>query len=174
MQTLDLDVWRMTHDSIDLNLSPSQLSHFRSFLPPSSNLTLFIPSLQDLIDQSTPSEMDSKAVWDVSTLSTPFHDSYHSLEEMDVFGDELAAKFGPLGIEVEKFSVGQSWEGREIRGWKARAKRDDKDEDGESVEREFVVQSGQHAREVSSLPTYILYRNRLWSFASMGPGADYD
>lgn len=150
-QVLGLDVWRMTHESIDFNLSPSQLSHLQSFLPESSNLTLFIPSLQDLIDQSTPNEMEGQAIWDVSTLSTPFHDSYHSLEEMDVFGDELAAKFGPLGIEVEKFSVGQSWEGREIRGWKARTKKDDDDDGEEGVEREFVVQSGQHAREVSLL-----------------------
>lgn len=142
-------MWRMTHTTIDLNLSPSQLSHLRDFLPQSSNLTLFIPSLQELVDQSTPSESITQSGWDVSTLSTPFHDSYHSLEEMDVFGDALAAKFGPLGMEVERFSVGQSWEGREIRGWKARAKRSSDDE--ESVEREFVIQSGSHAREVSPL-----------------------
>lgn len=144
-----MDVWRSTHDAIDLNLSPAQLTHLQAFLPASHNLTLFIPSLQDLIDQSRPDEFASQADWDVSTLSTPFHDSYHSLEEMDVFGDALAAKFGPMGIEVEKFSVGQSWEGREIRGWKARAKK--MDDEHEDFERELVIQSGQHAREVCTI-----------------------
>lgn len=84
----------------------------------------------------------------MSSLSSTFHDAYHSLEEMDVFGDELAAKFGPLGIQVEKFSIGQTWEGREIRGWKA--KMTDGKGDDKIGEREFVVQSGQHAREVGS------------------------
>jgi extracellular matrix protein 14 len=112
-------------------------------------MTLFIPSLQELVDQSTPSSA-LVGGWDVSTLGSSFHDSYHSLEEMDVFGDALASKFGPMGIEVERFSVGQSWEGREIRGWKARMKNDQVK--GEPVgEREFVVQSGQHAREVCFL-----------------------
>jgi len=73
------------------------------------------------------------------------------------------------GIRVEGFSVGQTFEGREIRGWKAwyepiegtpefkKGKKGKKgkggkgkkpDEGDSKVELEFVVQSGQHAREV--------------------------
>jgi extracellular matrix protein 14 len=110
-------------------------------------MTLFIPSLQDLVDQSRVVVPQLEGGWDLSTLSaSTFHDSYHSLEEMDVFGDALVSKFGPMGIQVEKFSVGQTWEGREIRGWKARMASPGAEPVGE---REFVVQSGQHAREVS-------------------------
>lgn len=102
------------------------------------------------MDQSALSSNPLSGVsgWDLNSLSSTFHDGYHSLEEMDVFGDELAAKFGPMGIQVEKFSVGQSWEGREIRGWKAKMAKSGKGDD-KAGEREFVVQSGQHAREVS-------------------------
>jgi hypothetical protein len=143
---------------IDLHLSPSQLPQLEAFLPESSNLTLFIPSLQDLVDQSAgPSTLTSG--WGLSSLSSTFHDAYHSVEEMDVFGDELAAKFGPLGIQVEKFSVGQTWEGREIRGWKA--KMTDGKGDDKVGEREFVVQSGQHAREVGSLKFQAVLGARL-------------
>ena len=112
-------------------------------------MTLFIPSLQGLVDKSRV-VVQTEGELDLSTLSaSTFHDSYHSLEEMDVFGDALASKFGPMGIQVEKFSVGESWEGREIRGWKARMTSSNAEPVGE---REFVVQSGQHAREVRSHP----------------------
>lgn len=141
---LDLDIWRSTPSTIDLHLSSSELPQFQSFLPESYNMTLFIPSLQDLVDKSRV-VIQNEAELDLSTLSaSTFHDSYHSLEEMDVFGDALASKFGPMGIQVEKFSVGESWEGREIRGWKARMTSSNAEPVGE---REFVVQSGQHARE---------------------------
>ena len=111
-------------------------------------MTLFIPSLQTLVDQSHAKVEMTEGGWDLSTLSSNFHDSYHSLEEMDVFGDALASKFGPLGIQVEKFSVGETWEGREIRGWKARMAVESENGKEPVGEREFVVQSGQHAREV--------------------------
>lgn len=136
-----------------------------------------IPSVQELVDLSAPVDesLNGEASWDVSTLSTPFHDSYHSLEEMDAFGDELAAKFGPMGIEVEKFSVGQSWEGREIRGWKIRAADDEDEEEKEKVERELVVQSGQHAREVryppTASPTQVELADRLAIVGRPGIGA---
>lgn len=146
-QLLDLDIWRSTPSAIDLHLSPSELPQFQSFLPESYNMTLFITSLQDLVDKSRV-VIQNEGELDLSTLSaSTFHDSYHSLEEMDVFGDALASKFGPMGIQVEKFSVGESWEGREIRGWKARMTSGNAEPMGE---REFVVQSGQHAREVRS------------------------
>jgi hypothetical protein len=118
-------------------------------------MTIFIPSLQTLVDQSHTKVEMTDGGWDLSTLSSSFHDSYHSLEEMDVFGDALASKFGPLGIQVEKFSVGESWEGREIRGWKARMVVEPESENGKEPvgEREFVIQSGQHAREVCHVRT---------------------
>jgi hypothetical protein len=116
-------------------------------------MTLFIPSLQDLVDKSRV-VIQTEGGLDLSSLSaSTFHDSYHSLEEMDVFGDALASKFGPMGIQVEKFSVGESWEGREIRGWKVRMTSSNAEPVGE---REFVVQSGQHAREVSPIPVFTL------------------
>jgi len=115
-------------------------------------MSIFIPSLQELVNESRV-VLPMGEGWDVSTLSaSTFHDSYHSLEEMDVFGDALASKFGPMGIQVEKFSVGETWEGREIRGWKARMASTNADPVGE---REFVVQSGQHAREVRLFRPYI-------------------
>jgi extracellular matrix protein 14 len=103
-------------------------------------------------------------------METTFHNSYHSLEDIYSFGDALAAGFdGKRGVRVEAFTVGETFEGREIRGWKAwyepvegtpefkkkkkgkkgKGGKGKKPDEGDSgVELEFVVQSGQHAREV--------------------------
>jgi hypothetical protein len=129
---------------------------------------VWISDLQSLVDAATPPLHQPPLVDDddvgilgfpMDSLDTPFHDAYHSLEELYAFADQMAVRFDGDGIKVESFSVGQSFEGREIRGWKAsmdsqvfgRGQDEDQDEDPEEEQlvREFVIQSGQHAREVS-------------------------
>ena len=109
--------------------------------------------------------------WDLETIATAYHDGYHSLEDMYGFGDALLQRFdGVEGLKMETFVVGESFEGRQIRGWKARIVPGKGDErvmasgsggrkgkgkrGGEMVEAEteleFIVEGGQHAREVST------------------------
>jgi hypothetical protein len=108
--------------------------------------------------------MSASSSWDVGSLDSSFHDGYHTLDDIITFGDALAAGFDGLdGLHVESFVLNQTTEeGRDIRGWKAwiepessavagkkgrKGRKDAEQED--DVELEFVVQSGQHAREVS-------------------------
>ncbi|WVQ75021.1 hypothetical protein IAR50_004630 [Cryptococcus sp. DSM 104548] len=97
--------------------------------------------------KSKPAKVDP---FNLTTLSTPFHDSYHSLADIFKFGDRLIETFnGVGGLEVWDFTVGTSWEGREIKGWSARfGSEPENGEDGEEEpRRELVVMSGQHGRE---------------------------
>jgi len=129
----------------------------------------FIPDVQHLIDISTPpSSYSSEDIerLDLSSLDTPYHDAYHPLEEIYAFGDALTTQFRGM---LEGFEVGQSFEGTEIRGWRAHLTSNESSSDVEwevgrkkgrkgqkgrekvsgGQIRELVVQSGQHAREVS-------------------------
>jgi hypothetical protein len=127
---------------------------------------VWISDVQSLVDAATPSLHQPPLVGDdevgilgfpMDSLDTPFHDAYHSLEELYAFADQMAVRFDGDGIKVESFRVGQSFEGREIRGWKAsmdnqvfgRGQDEDEDPEEGQLVREFVIQSGQHAREVS-------------------------
>lgn len=83
----------------------------------------------------------------------------------------MAGFDGVDGLRVESVVIGQTYEGREIKGFKAwtedssslsrkgkgkgkgkkgKGRGREEEEEESEVEREFVVQSGQHAREVSS------------------------
>ncbi|ODN78617.1 hypothetical protein L202_04216 [Cryptococcus amylolentus CBS 6039] len=115
------------------------------------------PLHQDLEESSGRPEISKKKSkppkpdpFNLTTLLTPFHDSYHSLADIAKFGDRLVETFnGEQGLEVWDFTVGTSWEGREIKGWSARfGNEPDNGEDGdEEPRREIVIMSGQHGRE---------------------------
>lgn len=175
-QHLDLDIWRSSSTSLDLRLSPHELPVLRSHLPSSADAEVFIPSLQPLIDATYPSHPFRSDAWNVSSLDSSFYDHFHTVEELYAFGDELAVQFPGV---VEGFDVGQTFEGREIRGWRAhladnsslsggeggderKAKKGRKGEVQEKPILEFVVQSGQHAREVGrSGPPMSFMLNRI-------------
>lgn len=107
----------------------------------------------------------------MSDLDTPFYDSYQSYEGINSFGDALVDHFDGV---LEGFDVGVTYGGRTIRGWRAhiapeegeaeameRKKKKGRKGEGEVIPEqklEFVVQSGQHAREVSSFPHFRLPR----------------
>ena len=131
---------------------------------------LLIPDLQYVLDLSSPPAISMQDTWDLDTLDSTYHDSYHRLPDMYTFGDMLVGHFNGLRIgdgiiRMESFDVGLSYEGRAIRGFKTwferggrfrspRKERTEKHADHrvgeESAGRmEILVQSGQHAREVS-------------------------
>ncbi|RSH93418.1 putative metallocarboxypeptidase ecm14 [Saitozyma podzolica] len=185
---LDLDVWRSTHSSIDVRASPSSIASLERFLPGSTDMHVWISDLQSLVDAATPPLHQPPLVDDddvgilgfpMDSLDTPFHDAYHSLEELYAFADQMAVRFDGDGIKVESFSVGQSFEGREIRGWKAsmdsqvfgRGQDEDQDEDPEEEQlvREFVIQSGQHAREWVGPATALYFIHSLLLSAEQDP-----
>lgn len=159
---LDLDVWRSTPQILDLHLNPSHIPLLSRFIPPGTSFAPFITDLSTL----TQPAVTTNGSWDLG-IDTSFHNAYHSLEDIYSFGDALVAGFdGVNGVRVEGFSVGETFEGRKIRGWKAwyepaegspefkrkkgkKGKGKKPDEGDSTVELEFVVQSGQHAREVS-------------------------
>lgn len=132
---------------------------------------LLIESVQSLVDASRPvsssSAISTSGQYPTDTLLTPFHDAYHDIDGMYAFLDDLARDFsgGEDGLEVETFIVGKSAEGRDIKGIRARMAtpagvaesmtkgkkqpKKPKKPSGPQILRELVLQSGQHAREVS-------------------------
>ena len=152
---------------LDLHLKPSHIPLLSRFIPSGTPFAPFISDLSVLTQATAATLPMTNGSCDLG-IDTTFHNAYHSLEEIYSFGDALVAGFdGVNGIRVESFTVGETFEGREIRGWKAwhesdapefkRGKKGKKgkggkgkkpDEGDSTVELEFVVQSGQHAREV--------------------------
>lgn len=102
-------------------------------------MSLFVPDVQSLADASLSSTSGlaisgaedttarvNETHWDTSSLDSEFHSAYHSLEDFQSFGDALVERFSVpapgLGLEVETIVVGKTFEGREIRGWRARVR----------------------------------------------------
>jgi hypothetical protein len=117
---------------------------------------------------STPASVYTTSNYDLS-LSTPWHDAYHSLLDLYSFGSALVGEFPDM---LEEFVVGRSSEGRGIMGYRAhihsegveegargtkgkKGKKGKKEQGSGGViadqNLEFIVQSGQHAREVSAM-----------------------
>ena len=148
---MDVDVWHASPAQIDLRLSSSQTSHLLPFIPYPDTFTPIIPNLQSLIDASQPMQLKEPgeiSTWDLSTIDSPFHQTYHNLDELYAFGDAISDYFNGLrGVRIETSDIGQTFQDRKIRGWKLWMESEGNET---RVEREFVVQSGQHAREVST------------------------
>lgn len=94
----------------------------QSFLPSSSS-------------QAVPAEEPptNGTQWDTSSLDSEFHSAYHPIEEIHSFGEALIERFGPLGVTIETIVVGKTFEGREIRGWRAKIA-DEQEEEKEETE----------------------------------------
>lgn len=111
-----------------------------------------IPDLQSLIDstaphiaaeENPPTDLPGNG-WNVSTLNTLFYDAYQPLQAMWDFGSALADKWPDYVTGLE---IGTTAEGRPIRGWSAKLPMNEGETDPHV---EFIIQSGQHAREVGS------------------------
>ncbi|KAI9633081.1 uncharacterized protein MKK02DRAFT_19739 [Dioszegia hungarica] len=166
IETMDLDIWRSAPSSLDVRLPSHQISHLRALLPPSTNFTLFILSVQSLIDSSSISLSAHTAedeTWNVSTLLTPFHDHYHPLADMYRFAEALVGAFngksvGDGRLRMETFVIGKTWEKMEMKGVRVKwvpdtgesglkGKKGKGKKGKKIIERELVIQAGSHARE---------------------------
>lgn len=181
------DIWRASSDTLDVAGRAGDIAGLETLVTllndPSVTLDVLIPSLAPVLDAASSSPSTSSSLldahkrpwWDLSDLSTPFHDAYHSLSDLYAFGDALVDWFPGT---VQAFDVGETWEGRKIQGWKAHMAREEGPEASAGTQRrekgrkgrkrpdgtrpghgleeetvlEFVVQSGQHAREVHLIP----------------------
>ncbi|OWZ61487.1 hypothetical protein AYX14_06322 [Cryptococcus neoformans] len=212
VEDLQLDIWRTTPHSLDIRLNELQKNELQERLHPDTLFEPFITDVQSLVDFTTLSdysdlinsslEVDAdrplengkslqiskkKKIpkidpFNLTTLATPFHDSYHTLKDIHQFGDALVETFnGKGGIEVWSFDVGTTWEGRPLRGWSARLVRNESDasnsqrrrrsrvvEDDEELQKEIVIISGQHGREWvgPSSALYFLHSLLLTSLSS--------
>ena len=156
---MGVDIWRATPHTLDVRLHPSQVDQLQLLVLDTTSFRPIIPDLQSLINISSPAPSPTSSIdvslWNLSDLDTTFHESYHSLDDLYSFGDALAAAFSQppgAGIHMDSFIPGRTYEGRPIRGWRAWLQEEEEvgPEDEKSWQkREFVVQSGQHAREVS-------------------------
>ncbi|ORX37846.1 hypothetical protein BD324DRAFT_623520 [Kockovaella imperatae] len=174
VKIMDLDVWHASPSQLDVRLDASQTAHLRQVIPSSMPFEPMIPDLQSAIERSSVIHTSlSQETWDVSTIDTPFHDSYHTLDDLYSFGDQLQRYFnGYKGVKIESFVVGTTFQDRQIRGWKASI-----DTDGgtgnqtfgkKKQELEFVLQSGQHAREWIGPSTALYYLHWLLLAATSG------
>lgn len=162
-QYLGLDVWRATSTLLDVRVPPECAKVLSDHLPKGSFST-FVADVQALVEAADPGdEPDAPPVdWNVTSLSSPFHDAYHTLDDMHTFGDALVAAFPNI---ITSFDVGTTAEGRTIRAWSATIDEEPtpgvpEDGDVDDEEKyEFVVQANQHAREwvSSSAAMYFLH-----------------
>lgn len=61
----------------------------------------------------------------VPEINDPFHDAYHPLADIYAFGDRLVSAFdgvkiGDGKLKMEAFVLGQTWEEREIKGFRVK------------------------------------------------------
>lgn len=135
---------------------------------------------------STSEAFNETSPWDPTDIDTPFHDAYHPLSDIYGFMETLATEYHGKEmeggkLEMEGFVIGETFEKREIKGYRVRWKEDEnvpeeiwlegdvevdsnkrgkdkgkgkgkkggKKNKKHDIEREFVIQSGSHAREVS-------------------------
>lgn len=149
-QSLDLDIWRVGNATLDVRVPSATWEAVRSALPGSWDVSAMVPDLQELVEATQPAKSvgDDAAddpehpPWDMSDILTPFHDQYHSFDDMLLFGNALVHAFPDL---VSQNDLGTTHEGRPIRSWSIRAGQDEGEDDLPRYE--FIVQSGQHARE---------------------------
>lgn len=202
-QTLNIDTWSHTSTHLDLLLAPSSLPLILPSIPThlhpshplisSDLLSHLLRPRKKHPKKKKPSPTSTSTLnpaptgvptpddtpideFNLTTISTPYHDSYHSYENITEFLFELVKTFPET---AKTFSLGKSAEGRDV--WGLRIGRDvDTGGDGTVVEsdgegegewvktregrarvdaararREFYLQGGQHAREVITtlLPT---------------------
>lgn len=131
----------------------------RSLLP-ADLVSTYIPDVQVLLDSAPVADDplpgdggDDDDVWNVTTLASPFHDGYHTLDQVYQFGEALVSHFNI----VTSYDIGTTAEGRPIRAWSAKIDEeatpgipeDGGDANDENDKFEFIIQANQHAREVS-------------------------
>ncbi|PPR04132.1 hypothetical protein CVT26_001324 [Gymnopilus dilepis] len=162
-QAHDLDVWRATDSFLDIYSPPDY-----PLLPDALGT---IPHTSTQISTSVPKQLRSNLSWNLSTLTnTSFHDTYHPLQEVESFLEQLVATYPNV---TRLTNLGHSAEGREMfaltissgeyKNAKKKKKKKEKERKGrtprESEKLGFVIVGAQHAREwiASSTSLYLAH-----------------
>ncbi|WVN86868.1 uncharacterized protein L203_102042 [Cryptococcus depauperatus CBS 7841] len=209
VEDMNLDLWGTTKDFLDVRLNHEQKLLLQTSMGDGAVFESFISNLQSLIKLTTPidyadpshfkedeEEEDSSLSrkrkehgedkrpkvdpFNLTTLDTPFHDNYHTFEDLYKFGSTIVETFNDQqGLKVWEFDVGKTWEGRAIKGWSAklesneaqsdvRGNRIKREDESEELGKEIVIMSGQHGREWvgPSSALYFLHSLLLSSISS--------
>ncbi|XP_055850675.1 zinc carboxypeptidase [Episyrphus balteatus] len=139
-KTFKLNFWkeiRSLGEDCDVMVPPEKVLDFEKFLQKSSiGYNLTINNVQELIDNERPKARSAGMEWT----------DYHSLEEIHAWVESLAQRFPK---QVSLFSIGKSFEGRNIKGLKISYKPGNK---------AVFIEANIHAREwiTSAVITYII------------------
>lgn len=166
-KSFNLDIWSISTAHVDVRVPFKLWKAVLSALPGKWDVAPMITDVQQLVEAARPSmrfeypaegaeesNEPEQPPWDMNDLRTSFHDEYHSFDDMLQFGKALVEAFPDL---VTQTDLGTTHEGRPIRAWSISAGQTE--EDDHLPRYEFVVQSGQHAREWvgSSSAFYLLH-----------------
>ncbi|XP_065358303.1 zinc carboxypeptidase-like [Calliphora vicina] len=140
---LELSIWHEDREHIDLMVNPKQQSVF-------SNLTFargienyeMISNLQSLINE------EQKSVDSLDNTEFTWT-RYHKLPEIETFIDNILSKYSAV---AQEFVIGQSYEGRKIRGIKISYK---------SGNPGIFIEANIHAREWITSATATWFINEL-------------
>lgn len=148
------DLWHASKHQVDVYIPPSVadtpfLSHQGDVEYTDSNVSFF------------PISTPSPSTWNLSSLSnSTFHESYHTLEDIENFTAQLAELHPDL---VKLVNIGHSAEGREMVALEiAKSKGQNKKGHGISEsefaakKHGFVITGAQHSREVSVSMFFLL------------------
>ena len=117
-QSFDLDIWRVGNATVDVRVPFALWNAVLSALPGNWDVSTMIPDVQELVEQTRPrpsllAEPDEPGdpkhpPWDMNDILTPFHDEYHSFDDMLLFGNALVQAFPPDRRRVKTICRGTS------------------------------------------------------------------
>jgi hypothetical protein len=147
-QRHDVDVWGFSSTTVDLHFDP-RYSIPQAFRHQNSTIYKVLVDDNEVSfgckkrkgKRCGPSPLPTTGPWNLTSLTTSYHDKYHPLEEINSFLQQLADEHSDL---VELIKLGRSSEGRDILAVNIA-------KPGRRKHRKMrmVVQGAQHAREVS-------------------------
>ena len=172
---LGVDIWASEPRYVDIRIKRLQLQTFLSLLPSElrSEYQVLIPSIQYLVDQTTPKSSQLLAAQppldanELQTFNDIFFQNYETLEGINQWMHLLYSIHPDL---VEIFSLGLSYEGRDIYGIKITSPSNDdtiaekkkkKKKHGKIQKQDVIIHGALHSREWISITTVCYIANEL-------------
>ena len=170
---LGVDIWTSEPRYVDIRIKRPQLQSFLSLLPSElrSEYQVLIPSIQYLVDQTTPKSSQLLAAQppldanELQTFNDIFFQDYETLEGINQWMHLLNSIHPNL---VEIFSLGLSYEGRDIYGVKITSPSNEdsnakkkKKKHGKIKKQNVFIHGALHSREWISITTVCYIANEL-------------